>query len=193
MVYRVVCIRLDMKSIYWKSCCFDVIILNLISSNLQVISFCGFWLLLCYLQKSPRKWSLVDNDISIATSKTVVCFVFFPIVSNENAYQPEEFDSHHERHHWGLNQHRLNFCAMAPFLCKWLKNVGLVFINFFRGLVAVVECYLHNYFDRSLSGALADQVGKHCFSHFFFTCLSIFFFPGGEVLLCSAPVFDKQQ
>ena len=94
MVYRVVCIRLDMKSIYWKSCCFDVIILNLISSNLQVISFCGFWLLLCYLQKSPRKWSLVDNDISIATSKTVVCFVFFPIVSNENAYEPEEFDSH---------------------------------------------------------------------------------------------------
>ncbi|XP_015755998.1 PREDICTED: TBC1 domain family member 2B-like [Acropora digitifera] len=27
----------------------------------------------------------------------------------------------------------------------------------FWGLVAVVECYLHNYFDRSLSGALADQ------------------------------------
>lgn len=79
---------------------------------------------------------------------------------------------------------------MATFLCKLLKNVGLVFINFFRGLVAVVECYLHNYFDRSLSGALADQVGKQWFRFFY---LFVGFFPGGEVLLCSAPAFDKQQ
>lgn len=73
------------------------------------------------------------------------------------------------------------------------ENVGLVFLNFLRGLVAVVECYLHNYFDRSLSGALADQVGKDWFSHFFFYMFDGFFFPRGEVLLCSAPVLDKQQ
>ena len=33
---------------------------------------------------------------------------------------------------------------------------------FFRSFVAVSEVYLKNYFDRSLSGALADQVGRIC-------------------------------
>lgn len=68
------------------------------------------------------------------------------------------------------------------------ENVGLVFLNFLRGLVAVVECYLHNYFDRSLSGALADQVGKDWFSHFFFTCLTVFFFLEGKCY-CAVRLF----
>ena len=74
---------------------------------------------------------------------------------------------------------------MATFLCKLLKNVGLVFINFFRGLVAVVECYLHNYFDRSLSGALADQVGKHWFSHFFYMFVGFFSRRGSVIVQCA--------